>query len=319
MTFRGKALICAAMGVAVMAALPAHGDPRPPGGHPAAKPSSPDSGSHPVKIAKLRYPHLHNLLQASSSIYSGAEPAEDAAFADLANLGVKTIVSVDGARPNVEAAARHGLRYVHIPLGYDGVTRQAGQSLARLVREAEGPFYIHCHHGNHRGPAGAAVACIAAGERDGKSALAILELAGTSKDYPGLWRDVERYAPPPKDAKLPELVAVAEVGSLAAAMAQIDRSHDLLKLSAAADWNPPQDHPDISLAQEALLVKEGLVESGRTLADDFDPRFRAWMQEAAIAAGLLEAALRTSDSAAAKEHFQKLGQSCKKCHARYRD
>jgi hypothetical protein len=232
---------------------------------------------------------------------------------------VKTLVSVDGARPDVEAAEKHGLRYVHIPIGYDGVPLEAGQSLAQLVRTAEAPFYVHCHHGQHRGPAAAAVACIAAGQRDGKKALEILNLAGTSKDYPGLWRDLENYTPPPEDAKLPELVSVADVGSMAAAMALIDRSNDNLKLCAAENWQSPQDHPDVSPPQEALLLKEGFVEAARNLSGDYDQQFRDWMEEAATLAAKVETALRASDLAAASEHFQALAKSCKKCHADYRN
>ena len=57
----------------------------------------------------------------------GAEPHEDVAFAELAELGVRTVVSVDGAKPQADAARHHGLRYVHIPIGYDGVSEEAGQ------------------------------------------------------------------------------------------------------------------------------------------------------------------------------------------------
>jgi protein tyrosine phosphatase (PTP) superfamily phosphohydrolase (DUF442 family) len=185
------------------------------------------------------YPHLHSLLQVTGRIYSGGEPKDDAAFADLARLGVHTVVSVDGARPNIDAAQRHGLRYVHIPIGYDGISEEAGKSLARLVKDADAPFYIHCHHGVHRGPAAAAIACIADGSASGKEALVILEKAKTNKGYAGLWRDVEAYVPPPADEDLPALVSVAEVGSLAAAMAQIDRASDNLKLCQAVDWQAP--------------------------------------------------------------------------------
>ncbi|MBW3600421.1 MAG: tyrosine-protein phosphatase, partial [Planctomycetes bacterium] len=195
-----------------------------------------------AKIDEAAYPHLHNLIQVSETIYSGGQPTGEEEFAELARLGVKTVVSVDGARPDLEAAEKHGLRYVHIPIGYDGVPEEAGQSFAQLMRTAEGPFFFHCHHGKHRGPAGAAVACIAAGQRDAKEALEILELAGTSKDYPGLWRDVEDYTPPPAGAELPELAPVAEVGSMAAAMAHIDRHNDNLKLLAANKWRPLAGH-----------------------------------------------------------------------------
>jgi hypothetical protein len=44
----------------------------------------------------------------------------------------------------------------------------------------------------------------------------------TSKKYPRLWRDMEAYVPPDPGDVLPELVEVAEVKSLAAAMAKMD-------------------------------------------------------------------------------------------------
>ena len=51
------------------------------------------------------YPALHNLLAVSPRIYSGGEPDGDAAFEALRKLGVKTIVSVDGARPTRQRPA----------------------------------------------------------------------------------------------------------------------------------------------------------------------------------------------------------------------
>jgi protein tyrosine phosphatase (PTP) superfamily phosphohydrolase (DUF442 family) len=267
------------------------------------------------------YPHLHDLLQISGRIYSGGEPKDDAAFAELARLGVRTVVSVDGARPRVDAAEKHGLRYVHIPIGYDGVSETAGKSLARLVRDAEGPFYVHCHHGVHRGPAAAAVACVADGNLDGKSALAILEKAGTSKGYAGLWRDVEGYTPPGADEELPELVSVAEVRSLVAAMAQIDRASDNLKLCQTADWQTPPDHPDVAPAQEALLLKEGFREMVRQLeqSGDYDEQFLAWMKESEETAAALEGALQGGDTTATRQAFMSVQNQCKRCHADYRD
>ena len=167
-------------------------------------------------------------MRVSERIVSGSEPHGDEGFASIAKLGVKTIVSVDGARPNVELAKPHGLRYVHIPIGYDGVPEEAGRALARLMNEARKPVYVHCHHGRHREPAAAAIACIASGAIHGEDALKILKNAGTNKNYQGLWRDVERYKPPAPEAKLPELVEIAKVESLAAAMAKIDRAYDNL-------------------------------------------------------------------------------------------
>ncbi len=266
------------------------------------------------------YPALHNLLQVSGEIYSGGEPYSDDAFASLARLGVKTVVSVDGAKPDVESARKHGLRYVHIPIGYDGVEKEAGLLLARLVRDANGPFYIHCHHGRHRGPAAAAVACVATGDVDGKGAIKILERAGTSKGYAGLWRDVENYQPPSDDVELPELVEVADAGSFAAAMAQIDRAYDNLKLCREAHWSTPDDHPDLVPAQEALLLKEALRESARNLADEFGDEFRTWLTEAESIAQDLEDSLKAKKPVdELSQQFQVLENSCGQCHDKHRN
>ncbi|QEG34951.1 dual specificity protein phosphatase family protein [Bythopirellula goksoeyrii] len=280
-----------------------------------------ERSSTPQAVNATRFPHLHNLQRLSERIYVGAEPHEDVAFAELAELGVLTVVSVDGAKPQAAAARHHGLRYVHIPIGYDGVSEEAGKSLAQLVRSVEGPIYIHCHHGKHRGPAAAAVACIAEGTVDHKEAIEILKRSGTSSDYAGLWRDVEAYQPPAEDATLPALVEVAEVDSLTAAMAQVDRASDHLKLCQAADWQPMAEHPDISARQEALLLREGLFEAARQLTAEqrSDTRLASWFGSALRSAKELEHALEAKNSDLAAQKMELLHKSCQQCHSAYRD
>jgi protein tyrosine phosphatase (PTP) superfamily phosphohydrolase (DUF442 family) len=290
------------------------------GGSPPAAVAAAESLLPPEATPKAEeFPHLHNLLHLTPRIYSGGEPHGDESFAELATLGVKTIVSVDGAKPDVAAAQKHGLRYIHIPIGYDGVDDEATKSLTRVVRETEGPIYFHCHHGKHRGPAAAAVACVAAGTVKGKEAHVVLERAGTSKDYAGLWRDVEQFKPPPPDAKLPELVEVAQVGSMAAAMAQIDRAKDNLALAEQERWSVPKDHPDIAPQQEALILREALHETGRNLSGDYDERFQTLLSQSEQIAIALEAALKENRPEAASGEMVKLMKSCKECHANYRD
>jgi len=273
----------------------------------------------PTGKPKLDPPGLHNLMKVTDRMYSGSEPHGEEGMASLQKLGVKTVVSVDGARPGVELARRYGIRYVHIPIGYDGIPEEAGLSLARLMREAEAPFYIHCHHGKHRGPAAVAVACIASGDMTSSEARQILVRAGTSKDYAGLWRDVAAYTPPPADAQLPQLVEVAEVGSFAAAMAQIDRAYDNLKLCREVKWTVPPDHPDLVPAQEALLLQEGLHEAARNLEDEYDEQFKTWLSEAEKLAIGLRAALQEGDVTATYERSALIEKSCKQCHTQYRD
>ncbi len=267
----------------------------------------------------VEHPGLHNVLRVSDRIYSGSEPHGDEGFRGLAKLGIKTVVSVDGARPDLELAKKHGLRYVHIPIGYDGIPGDAGKAIARVMRETKEPVYIHCHHGRHRGPAAAAVACVASAKMTGKDALNILLRAGTGKEYAGLWRDVEAYTPPRANERLPVLVEVAQVDSLAAAMAKMDRSFDNLKLCQQSSWGVPKDHPDLVPSQEALLVRESLHEAGRNLTKDHDQQFRTWLLNAETVARALENALKTGQQARANEQFLQMQKSCKQCHAKYRD
>jgi cytochrome c556 len=112
---------------------------------------------------------------------------------------------------------------------------------------------------------------------------------------------------------------VAEVSSLAAAMAKIDRSYDLLKLCRVVEWSVPSEHPDVVPAQEALQVKEGLHQATRTLSDDFDEQFKSWLALAESRAEAVEAALRAGAASDATRQFQFLEQSCKQCHSKYRN
>ena len=82
----------------------------------------------------------------------------------------------------------YGLRYVHLPHGYDGIDQRRARELAKAVRDLPGPIYIHCHHGKHRSPAAAAVACVGAGLLKPDRSLCVLNTAGTSTNYRGLYQ-----------------------------------------------------------------------------------------------------------------------------------
>lgn len=268
------------------------------------------------------YPHVHNLLQLTERIYSGGEPEGETAFEELARLGVKVVVSVDGTRPNIDNARKHGLRYIHIPIGYDGIPAEAGEALAHVVRETQAtgdPLYFHCHHGKHRGPSAAAVACVAADAANGTAALEVLRAAGTGQEYAGLWRDVAAYRPPPSDAELPELVEVAEVDSIVTAMSQVDHALDRLKLCQENQWRAPADHSDLAPTQDAVIIREGLHEIGRTMADDYDERFKTWLAECEALAANLQLHLGVGGTPAADHTMVKLNQSCARCHTAYRN
>ncbi|MHC4820557.1 MAG: hypothetical protein ACYTDX_02405, partial [Planctomycetota bacterium] len=100
---------------------------------------------------------LHNVYKLSDNIVTGGEPLTPAALERLAAMGVKVVLSVDGKAPDVETAKRLGMRYVHVPIQYSGISYAERVKIAKTFRELEGPFYVHCFHGKHRGPAAAAL------------------------------------------------------------------------------------------------------------------------------------------------------------------
>jgi protein tyrosine phosphatase (PTP) superfamily phosphohydrolase (DUF442 family) len=117
-------------------------------------------------VSRVADDNIEGLLELEDGIYTGAAPADAAAFAALAELGVNTVVCVDSVQPDVGLAAEYGLSYIHIPVDYDEINEHALLSIKRMIVERpDDVFYIHCHHGKHRGPA---VAAIAWRQRSGK-------------------------------------------------------------------------------------------------------------------------------------------------------
>ena len=288
-----------------------------------------------IKPVKLVSQHLPNPVRLHEKVISGGLPDGDAAFQELADLGVKTVISVDGMTPDVRAAAKHGLRYVHLPHGYDGIPAQRIKELARAVRDLPGPIYIHCHHGKHRSPAAASVACVSAGLISPDVAIQVLELAGTNPGYRGLFEAVEA-ATPFEDAFLNalniEFKAVQEIPPMAEAMVRLSDVSDHLKRIAEAGWQPPADHPDLEPAHEALLLRELYTEMLRTEEVKQQPEdFQQWLHDSEATALELETQLnewknaRTASSLPAAPpsglatNMARVLANCQACHVKYRD
>jgi protein tyrosine phosphatase (PTP) superfamily phosphohydrolase (DUF442 family) len=278
--------------------------------------------THFEKIDNARLPNAYRL---TDNVISGGQPDGEQAYADLAALGVKTVISVDGAKPDVESAKKHGLRYVHLPHGYDGVPDRRLQELAKAVRDLPGPVYIHCHHGKHRSPAAAAAACVSLGWLTGPQAQDLLATAGTSPNYRGLYDSV-RNARPLSSRTLDELQVdyreTEKTLPTTDAMIAIEHHHDHLKLIAAANWKSPPDHPDLDPPHEALLLSEQFAELLRTEATAKQPEaFRALAREGEAAAQALEASLRAKpiDARQTTAAFTKLTNNCQTCHQTFRD
>lgn len=265
-------------------------------------------------------PNLHSL---GADLWSGGTPAGDDGFRSLRDLGVKTIISVDGIRPDVERARQFGLRYIHIPVGYGGISSDEAVRLSWAARKLREPIYVHCHHGQHRGPAAAAL--MRRCRDDGWSAeeaMAFLKAAGTDPKFEGLYASVRDFTPPEVQVVLgarrdywPE---VAEVPGLTARMVEIDGLWDDLKQAKADGWRSPI--PSETPAHLALRLNEQLREAARLSDVEGRPEsFRRRLDEAEHAAASLEAALRRGDDAMAAPAFDRTAASCTACHREHRD
>lgn len=288
------------------------------------------AGKASTRVERIETRHVHNAIWVGDKVISGNLPEGDEGFAELQSLGVKTIISVDGATPDVAMAKKYGMRYVHLPFSYDGIPSQRVKELAKAVRELEGTIYIHCHHGRHRSPAASSAACVAAGLLDEASALSVLETAGTSPHYRGLYQAAEQAAP--LDAQLlaemkVELPETAELPEMAEAMVALEHTFDHVKTVQAAGWITPADHPDLVPAHEALLLREHFTEMLRADYVQQEPEgFKQLLRDSERAAQQLEDALRAWNHAASPAPPEAIStaaalveKNCKACHEQFRD
>lgn len=288
-----------------------------------------DSSRRPAGATDaVRFPgagdaRLDNAYLVAPGVISGGQPEGEAGFDALAALGVRTIISVDGARPDVEAAEARGMRYAHLPIGYDGVPAERRLEIARALRDLPGPVYLHCHHGKHRGPAAAASGLATLGVLSPEEGEAFLRVAGTSESYPGLFASVRESVPAAQEAidgAPEEFPSVARVGDFVAAMAAMDRAFDHLESLAATGWRAPASHPDLVASAEAAMVTEALraaLEDPRPAAAREDAARRL---EASISiAARLERMLLEGREGSAQGALRELDASCTACHRRYRN
>ncbi len=267
-------------------------------------------------------PGLKNVFRLGDNLYSGSSPDDETGFASLVRLGVKTIISVDGATPDVELARQFGLRYVHLPISYGGIPDETILKLVRTSRELPSPIYLHCHHGHHRGPA-AAVAlwrCLDKSVTEGQ-AHAALKTLGAAERYSGLYASVRKLVRPKAadlEADHSELLQVSAVAPLAKAMAEIDRMWD----------RATADETDSTAVSMQLTIAFDLAEHFRdaaSLPEVADEELRKGLNETADEldrfAETIKAVMRDSSAPdhARTSAITRVSAKCNACHAEFRE
>lgn len=300
----------------------------------ATSPTSSDASTVEIPAPDAQmpaiYPGLHNVVTYGPGMMSGSAPEGTEGFHTLAAMGVRTVISVDGAAPDVAEAARHGIRYVHLPIGYNGMDHQRTLEISKAIqlaqqRDPQAPIYLHCHHGKHRSAGALGAAMVTLGYQTPESATARMKISGTAPNYTGLYQCVAAAVP----ATGAELAAVADdfpsvsrTSGLVNVMVEADEHFDHLRAIESAQWTAPADHPDLVPVAEAGM----LTDLFRLLQEDEQVQtkpeeFRQWLKQAEEEARTLEDGL-TQGGVPAEElsrRMKVIGASCQTCHAKYRD
>ncbi len=288
------------------------------------------AGAQTNSPVPLKAEGIENFFKLSERVYSGAAPEGDAAFVALQKLGIKTVITVDGSTPNIELAHKYGMRYVHLPHGYNGINTNTEAQLVKAAESLPGPIYIHCHHGKHRGPTAAAIVCMATEGWSADRAETWLVTAGTATNYLGLFKTVRQFRPPSPDelkaipSDFPETVRAS---GLVDSMVAIDERWDNLKAIRKAGYDAPKDNKDIDPANEAVILWEHFREAQRlqdsiTRGEEFVEKLRTSETNAHNTEALFRQ-LKAGKSAEIRSQLDKnldaIAQSCTSCHKATRD
>jgi protein tyrosine phosphatase (PTP) superfamily phosphohydrolase (DUF442 family) len=270
---------------------------------------------------------LHNLVAYHGDFISGSVPDGDEAFQTLANMGIKTIISVDGSEPDLDRASANGLRYIHLPIGYDGFdeTRRLELTKAAGIALADGPVYIHCHHGKHRSAGAAAVIAVSLGFATPDEVIERMHVSGTAENYTGLYQCAAN-ATPVDDAALDaipdEFPSISHPVGMVKTMVQIDHATEHLKAIEAATWSVPTDHPDLVPSAQAGQLADllrFLAQDRDTLneSDEFQFILGNSQRDAQQLENMIVDGKATTIDLSAQ--FKLITTSCKTCHTKFRD
>jgi protein tyrosine phosphatase (PTP) superfamily phosphohydrolase (DUF442 family)/cytochrome c556 len=309
MDFPNRAMIASLLAVLVFTTLGAE-DPHK---------SPPLSATRPVD-----YPGVHNVVAYCEGLISGGVPEGDEGFDSLVAMGIKTIISVDGAQPDIERAKARGMRYVHLPIGYNGMDKARTLEIARAVKDLPHPVYIHCHHGKHRSAGATGAAAVTLGLLTPTEATARMKVSGTAANYTGLYQCVNVATLASAEDLTNTSNAFPEhfkTSGMVQTMVEVDEVFDHLKAIEKAGWKTPKDHPDLVPAAEAGRLADLL----RNLKDDEHTQarpdeFAQWLLKSSKQVEAVEEAIVKNESPETiSGKFKAVADSCKQCHSNYRD
>jgi len=117
----------------------------------AAQPAAAKASNVALNLSNIR---IDNFGQVSPTYFRGAQP-EGRDYADLASLGVKTVIDLTGDDAQTGEKGfveRAGMKYVRMPMTTHEppTAAQISQFMSIVNDTAQQPVYVHCVGGRHR-------------------------------------------------------------------------------------------------------------------------------------------------------------------------
>ena len=161
---------------------------------------------------------IDNFGLINTNYYRGAQP-EGRDYADLASLGVKTLINLtsDDADPNEKSMTEHaGMKYFQIPMTtHEAPTEEQLTKFLALVNDpANQPVYVHCVGGRHRTGVMTAAYRITHDGWTGNQAFAEMKKYKFGADFlhPEFKAFVQGYRPVPAATAAAPAAAATKVG-----------------------------------------------------------------------------------------------------------
>lgn len=262
----------------------------------------------------------------------GSAPSSPDDFQALSMLGVQIVISVDGASPMMEAAGETSIKFAHVPVGYDTITRAEIASILKVIQaNPDQKVFLHCHHGKHRAPAAIASSLVSCGKWTHEQGIALLKKAGTSPDYPGLYSAVRHARPISSDRidKAPFPPPSVPPNSIIDVMTRMDHHFDYLKKLSKKASPPTKGNDSIQMhipRNHAKLLHEQFLEWNRSIRNsskhDFQPDFLNLLDQGENLSESLFRAIPASNPATNTEFhkaLQSLQNNCRSCHRTFRN
>ena len=216
--------------------------------------------------------HL-KMRRLTPKVYYGSTPLTATEFNLLQAEGFNTIISVDGVAPNFKFSEPLSLDYVHLPIGYSGVDRQRALDLAKTANVASGRIYIHCHHGKHRAPVAAIIACAGNGSLPINKITEVLQMNPSVQRYVGLMESARSAQLFSKETLQHHQIVPHKQEDLSITsfwMIELSKEADLL-FQTAEQPNKYQSSSLVDLATQSLAVVEAFQELIRVNATSDPP------------------------------------------------